>query len=86
MRAVYARCSSHAAAFREGSRIEGDYQDYKRVFSNVAVHLAHPEKANGNVLWYQVYFDKGVPVSIAATKDIAASMCGLPGKEIEVPL
>jgi hypothetical protein len=85
MRAVYERCSSFAV-FREGAALEGDYQNYKRVFSNVRVRLANAEKTRGHVLWYQVFFEGERPVSFQATKPIAAELCGLSQHEVEVAL
>lgn len=85
MRAVYERCSKYAV-FREGSRLNADVQFNKRWFSNVEVRLARPEVSHGNVLWYTVTLRNNRPVSFRATKDIAAKLCGLPGKDIEVDL
>lgn len=82
MHAVYDRCSQFAA-FREGSRLRADVQFDKRMFSNVEIELADPAKASGNTLWYTVFFKRDRPASFKATKDIAAKLCGLHGKDIE---
>lgn len=78
--AVYERCSKHAV-FREGSSLDGTYVPPmgKRKFElvNVSVKLAHPEKADGNVLWYEVDFENGKPSTITGQKEISSQMCGL---------
>ena len=53
---------------------------------NVELRLARPEVARGNVLWYTVTLRNNRPVSLRATKEIAAQLCGLPGKDIEIDL
>jgi hypothetical protein len=79
--AVYDLCSKYFA-FREGSKIDGTYVfpdpgDREQIV-NVSVELAHPEKAGGDTLWYEVYLDlKGKPLRVAPQKRISAEMCGL---------
>lgn len=85
MHAVYDRCSQFPA-FREGSRLRADIQFNKRMFSNVEIDLANPAYAGGNTLWYTVLLERDHRASFKATKDIAAKLCGLPGKDIEAGL
>lgn len=83
MRAVYDWLSK-IKAFPQVATLEADYQNYERVFSNVGVHVADLDDTQGNVLWYQAFFERERPVTFKATKTIAAELAGLPGKEIEV--
>jgi hypothetical protein len=85
MRAVYDRCSKYAV-FREGSTLDASSTRYPRPHVNVTVKLADPAQARGNTLWYRVYFKAKKPFSFSATKTIAAELCGLPDKDVEVPL
>lgn len=83
MHAVYEQCRANHHAIREGSRVEGSHVDRFGRFHelvDVKIDLARPEAANGNTLWFQVDLTANPP-TVAATKDIAARLCGLPGKE-----
>lgn len=91
MMAVYERCSKFAV-WREGTLIKSSYASpwKKRKYGwvNVEARLARMATvAEGNVLWYQVTLDKkGKPVTISATKEIAARLCGLEAHEVEYKL
>jgi len=91
MKLVYTRCSSFAHAFREGANLEGntvfksEATDPDRV--NVRVKLDHSDAAEGNLLPYMVTFDeRGTPSKLQATKDIAAKLCELPGRYVDLDL
>jgi len=87
MRAVYDYCAKFAA-FRGGATLEGEYRPRtdSRSFANVRVRLASSETGNGNVLTYQVQFAGGAPNTFSATKPVAAELCGLAGRDVEVAL
>jgi hypothetical protein len=83
MRALYDHCSINSA-WRDGSTLKGEYNHYKRdTFVTIEVDLAHPEKAGGDTLWYQVFFNGKKPARFQATKISAAHMCGLDDYDVQ---
>lgn len=91
MRALYERCSSTNAAWREGPEIEGTYvyPSKKEPGARVNVSVKLPrrdEVARGNVLFYRVDFHDGKPKRFLANKKISAELCGLDREEMLVDL
>lgn len=82
MKRVFERCAPKSSLFHEGVKVEGNLV-FKNKFPwhrvNVFVTVPDPSKTEGHsLLPYMITFDgSNTPQTIQATKDVAATLCGL---------
>lgn len=83
MQIVFDRCSKSHAVWKTGAKLDGNYvpKEYAKKHGplvNVGVDFPDRKATSGNVLAYQVKFDKkGKALAIAANKDVSAEFCDL---------